>query len=78
MQDSTAFSAGEFMAAGSGIERFSPGAVVPRSGIYRVIHLGHRPPHENSFVRGERFPACQICGDTVRFELVQGENEQPS
>ena len=61
------------MAAGSGIERFFPGAIVPRSGIYRVIHQGHRQPHENSFVRGERFPACQICGDTVRFELVSGE-----
>ena len=66
------------MAAGSGIERFSPGTLVPRSGIYRVIHLAHRAPHENSFVRGERFPACQICGETVRFELVQGEDALPS
>jgi len=66
------------MAVESGKSAFQPGDAVPRSGIYRVIHGKHRPPHENSFLSGEKFPACQTCGADVKFELVRGEAKERS
>ncbi len=50
---------------------FVTGQQVPESGIYRVIHAGHRLAHEVTLLRGERFPRCSKCYDEVVFEAVQ-------
>ena len=49
-------------------KRYTSGQVVPRDGIYRVIHQRHRDSHESVLTRGMRFPACKTCGEQVRFE----------
>jgi hypothetical protein len=52
-------------------DEFEPGDVVPKSGIYRVIHnLRHTESHEVTCNYGKRFPRCHGCGDRVRFRLV--------
>jgi hypothetical protein len=52
-------------------DEFEPGDVVPKSGIYRVIHdLGHTQPHEVTCIYGKRFPPCHGCGHHPRFRLV--------
>jgi hypothetical protein len=50
---------------------FKTGAIIPDSGIYRVSHSAHRLPHEVTLLKGETFPKCQRCADTVTFELVR-------
>ena len=47
--------------------RFMPGAVAPRSGIYRVYHRVHRMPHLVIVSAGTVLPKCKRCGDKVRF-----------
>jgi hypothetical protein len=50
---------------------FEPGDVVPKSGIYRVVHnLRHTEPHEVTCIYGMRVPSCRGCGDHARFRLV--------
>ena len=46
-----------------------PGFTVPKSGIYRAIHEGHRGEHYVTAVRGDEFPACRKCRGEVRFVL---------
>jgi hypothetical protein len=62
------------MAASSGKSRYLPGDAVPQSGVYRVLHKEHRAAHENSFLKGQRFPECKRCKKDVRFEFLQGEH----
>lgn len=50
---------------------FSPGEVVPESGIYRVEHNSHRLMHEAALLAETRFPRCKRCRDQVRFHLVR-------
>lgn len=52
--------------------------MVPKAGIYKVLHRGHRDPHEASLKADETFPSCRQCGDRVRFELIipTGEKQQ--
>jgi hypothetical protein len=50
-------------------DEFEPGDVVPKSGIYRVIHDQHTQPHEVTCIYGNLFPRCRGCGDP-RFRLV--------
>jgi hypothetical protein len=45
--------------------------MVPVSGIYRVLHDGHRDDHEVLAIRGEAFPACRICNVDVKFQVAQ-------
>jgi hypothetical protein len=52
-------------------QEFKPGEEVPSSGVYRVLHNGHRDHHEATLREGELFPNCTVCDDQVRFELVQ-------
>jgi hypothetical protein len=47
--------------------RFVPGAVAPRSGVYRVHHYAHRMPHLVIVTAGTVLPECKRCGDRVRF-----------
>ena len=51
--------------------KFNTGQTVPHSGIYRVIHAGHRLPHEVTLVAGEVFPRCCKCRDAVQFEVIR-------
>ena len=50
--------------------RFMPGAVAPRSGVYRVHHYAHRMPHLVNITAGTVLPACKRCGDKVRFAPI--------
>jgi hypothetical protein len=53
-------------------QQFSPGDVVPTSGIYTVVHdKSHSQAHEVTCVRGEPFPPCRGCGQGVRFLLAR-------
>ena len=47
--------------------RFVPGAIAPRSGVYRVHHYAHRMPHLVTVTAGAVLPECKRCGDKVRF-----------
>jgi hypothetical protein len=47
--------------------RFGTGAVIPSTGIYRVIHRAHRLPHEATLFKGETFPKCQKCGYAAKM-----------
>lgn len=51
---------------------FTPGEIVPCSGIYKVIHdADHGAAHEVTAVQGERFPPCRLCGRHPQFILIQ-------
>jgi len=50
--------------------RFRPGDVASRSGIYRVHHYAHRPPHNVFVIAGTILPMCKRCHDKVRFDSV--------
>jgi hypothetical protein len=52
-----------------------PGEPVPTTGIYKVVHHGHRESHEVVLRLSDRFPFCQQCGSQVRFELVHAADE---
>ena len=49
-------------------QKFSTGQTVPKTGIYRVTHAGHRLPHEVTLLAGQTFPRCSKCKDAVRFK----------
>jgi len=51
---------------------FLPGAPIPETGIYEVIHdKGHRMAHEAVLHGGDLFPLCDQCGEHVRFRSVR-------
>lgn len=50
---------------------FSTGQTVPETGIYRVMHAGHRLPHEVTLLAGQAFPRCAKCKDAVAFTPVR-------
>ena len=50
---------------------YSPGEAVPQTGVYRVVHDGHRTEHEATLLNGGNFPHCVHCGESVRFCLVR-------
>jgi len=54
---------------------FETGAVVPETGIYRVVHASHRLPHEVVILKSERFPRCAKCDGAVLFDLVHAAPE---
>ena len=54
----------------SGPRTYETGAIIPVTGIYLVMHSAHRLPHEVIAIKGHRFPKCQKCSDSVRFELL--------
>lgn len=49
---------------------YKPGQVVPKAGIYKVVHAEHRMPHKAAFKARDKFPACGKCASRVRFELL--------
>ncbi len=50
---------------------YKPGETVPESGVYRLTHTSHRPPHDATLLKDEQFPPCGVCGDKVRFQLLR-------
>ena len=52
-------------------KEYRPGDPVPQTGVYRVVHDGHRTEHEATLLNGGQFPHCTRCGDKVRFFLVR-------
>lgn len=51
---------------------FAAGETVRETGIYEVIHdRGHRTAHEVVMLSGDSFPACDTCGERVRFRLIR-------
>ena len=50
---------------------FRAGESIRDSGLYRVLHGGHRGNHEAILLVGELFPRCAVCGENVHFELLQ-------
>jgi hypothetical protein len=51
-------------------ESLRTGSAVTETGIYRVIHVAHRLPHEVVCLKGDRFPRCAKCNDSFLFYLV--------
>jgi hypothetical protein len=49
---------------------YKPGQVVPKAGIYKVLHAEHRLPHKATFKARDKFPPCGKCAAKVRFELL--------
>ena len=45
-----------------------PGSTVPKSGVYIAIHDGGHGEGDVTCLSGDRFPACNRCGDRVRFK----------
>ncbi|MBZ5507046.1 MAG: hypothetical protein LAO78_16440 [Acidobacteriia bacterium] len=43
--------------------------MVPENGVYRVTHDSHRLMHQATLLKGDRFPLCRQCRESVRFEL---------
>lgn len=50
--------------------RLTPGDIVDRSGVYQVQHPDGRS-ESVVFVRGQKFPACACCGESVRYLLMR-------
>jgi hypothetical protein len=48
---------------------YKPGEEAPVSGVYVVVHAGHRSDHQATLLQGESFPSCSVCGDQVRFRI---------
>jgi hypothetical protein len=51
--------------------RYKTGQTIPTSGIYNVVHAGHRIDHEVTLLSGEACPRCAKCGSAVTFELLK-------
>lgn len=58
-----------------GLKSYETGAVVPETGIYRVVHSAHRLPQEVLIRKDEHFPRCCKCSDAVVFDLVYAAPE---
>jgi hypothetical protein len=50
---------------------FHPGDPVRATGIYEIIHGQHCETQEVVLMSGDRLPACEACGDDVRFRLLR-------
>jgi hypothetical protein len=49
-----------------------PGETVRITGVYDVLHFGHRPPHQVFLWQNEIFPRCRQCESNVIFKFVRG------
>jgi hypothetical protein len=61
-------------------EAFRSGEAIPETGIYRLSHSAHRLPAEVTLTRGDTFPSCSRCRETVFFYMVRpatGFRESP-
>jgi len=49
---------------------FHPGELIPRDGIYTIIHNVHPCVHTSILPAGLCFPSCPRCGDEVSYEFT--------
>lgn len=49
--------------------RYRAGGRVKRAGVYKVLHLGHRPHQKAILQENDSFPECRRCGTAVGFEF---------
>jgi hypothetical protein len=54
---------------------YTPGELVPETGVYWVYHYAHRISHPAQLQRGGYFPECRECGMRVRFERAAADVE---
>jgi hypothetical protein len=59
----------------SASKSYETGAIVPETGIYRVVHSAHRLPHEVVILKDEHFPRCSKCSESIVFNLVHAAPE---
>jgi hypothetical protein len=50
---------------------FATGVTVPASGIYVVAHTPHRLTAEVALFKGETFPKCGRCPESVYFRMLR-------
>ena len=52
---------------------YHPGEICPTSGIYRLVHHDSvsEEQAEIPLTKGERFPPCRNCENSVEWELVR-------
>ncbi|MGE5322209.1 MAG: hypothetical protein ACM3SW_05080 [Actinomycetota bacterium] len=51
---------------------YSAGQPVTESGIYEVVHdRAHRMAHEVVMLKGNSFPPCDSCAESVRLRLIR-------
>lgn len=50
---------------------YSPGQHVCITGVYEVMHFGHRPPHDVWLWAEEKFPYCRRCGGNLIFKFIR-------
>ncbi|HEU5450724.1 MAG TPA: hypothetical protein VFU76_02005 [Terriglobales bacterium] len=56
---------------------FHPGDVAAVSGVYRVVHRGHRADHRVMIIKGDEFPRCRRCSRDVTYELIEATEYGP-
>jgi hypothetical protein len=54
---------------------YAPGEHVCITGVYEVMHQGHRPPHQVWLWADEKFPRCLHCKGGVIFKFVRRAKE---
>jgi len=52
------------------VRKYKTGDRAPETGIYNVIHDGHRLQHQVIIIRDEKVPRYAKCADAVFFELA--------
>lgn len=52
-------------------DTFAVGETIVHTGIYRVVHAGHRVSHFVVLLSGQNFPRCARCGDHVLFQFCR-------
>ncbi len=55
-----------------------PGLPAPETGAYWVHHYQHRVSHPVTVPQGTLLPACNICGERVRYERNLHADGAPS
>ena len=54
---------------------YVPGERVSTTGVYEILHTGHRAPHKAFLWQEDIFPCCQQCRWNVIFRLVHPGRE---
>lgn len=51
------------------------GDAILHTGLYEVVHSGHRVNHFVVLLAGQTFPRCARCGDHVQFHLLEAASD---
>ena len=54
---------------------YLPGERVRVTGVYEILHSGHRASHGALLWEDDSFPPCRRCGRNVIFRLVNPAKE---